>query len=226
MELMQPTPTQPSSRTSRSKHTESAENVRSLSPTKSMESPFPRPESRQSGQSVERRPRGPRCPSPLPSQLPRMLGQAATLPSMADELAAEMKVVITPLNRAATEPTVINNINPIPRGTPRTVLGSSNTNVPPGSVEPLSIKKKISTRSSPFATPTPQRRSIARSSPSGRTPKANSPRRVSPQVGRGRALAAADMPAGEVPTADRLLSLAKTTKEDVRKYCNNVMIQY
>lgn len=206
MELMQPTPTRPSSRASRSHRMEDSE--RSLSPTKSMESPFPRPHSRQSGDS---RPRGPRSPSPLPMSQPRMLGHAMTLPSMDDDLAAELQHT-TPLHRAATEPTVSDATPTIPRGIPRTVLGSSNTNVPSSGIEPLSIKKKTSTRSSNLTTPTSQRRSVTRQSPGGRTPKPISPRRGSPQV-VGRRETTAINPS--MPTSERLLTLAKTTKEDV-----------
>ncbi|KAJ7507977.1 hypothetical protein B0H11DRAFT_1969560 [Mycena galericulata] len=167
--------------------------------------------------SSERRPLGPRSPSPLPpTKSPRMEASTTDLPSMDDDLALE--------NAARLQRSVPIRATGIPRSkrqpffpggnidaTPKPVV----TNPPPPSgVEPLSIKKKTSVRASEVpATAETSRKPPSRNSPLSRARTVGSPRKVSPQVRSVRASSMRSPARNERP--ERLVQLSKMTKEDV-----------
>jgi hypothetical protein len=154
---------------------------------------------------------------------------APELPSMDDELALEARIALdahidsfqddssfiedddpSPLPRSRRQPFVVTgNMDSTPR------QPSSTT----GSVEPLSIKKKLSTRSSTY---TPSRKSYMRTSPlSKSTARIVSPRKVSPQIRITRVAHASHSP--QVDRADELLQISLSTKDDVcKQFCQLV----
>lgn len=180
---------------------------------------------------------GPRSISPLPPKSPT--STAPDLPSMDDELALEAHIALdahidsfqddssfteddapSPLPRSRRQPFVATGTLD---STPR--QSSSTT----GSVEPLSIKKKPSTRSSTY---TSSRKSYTRISPlSKSTARIVSPRKVSPQVRITRVAPA--FHSAQVDHADELLRISLTTKDDVREqlcqlvndFINNTQIE-
>ncbi|PFH51280.1 hypothetical protein AMATHDRAFT_75013 [Amanita thiersii Skay4041] len=140
--------------------------------------------------SAERRPVGPRCPSPLPTAgSPRKA--TVHLPSFDDEFAEDsdasqastssrMEVTRIPRSKRYPFPSSIDATpKPSAAGTPSVH----------STIEPLSIKKKTSIRSgnSVLGSPTPARRAYVRNSPLSRpSNRIISPRRVSPQIRRGK----------------------------------------
>ncbi|KAJ7638992.1 hypothetical protein FB45DRAFT_904439 [Roridomyces roridus] len=185
--------------------------------------------------SSERRPLGPRSPSPLPASKSPLMDTAPTtdLPSMDDDLALE-NANAARLQRAVPVRTGIPRSKRQPffpagntDATPKPSSAPTNTNVPAtggGGVEPLSIKKKASVRSTAEAsssatTTTTVRKPASRSSPLSRA-RANtldSPRIVSPQVRSTRTLAMRTLASksDEPQSPQRLVRLSKMTKEDV-----------
>lgn len=162
---------------------------------------------------------GPRSISPLPPKSPT--STAPDLPSMDDELALEARIALdahidsfqddssfteddapSPLPRSRRQPFVATGtLDTTPR------QSSSTT----GSVEPLSIKKKPSTRSSTY---TSSRKSYTRISPlSKSTARIVSPRRVSPQVRITRVAPASH--SAQFDHADELLRISLSTKDDI-----------
>lgn len=187
-----------------------------------MESP-PRHSRSMSQHSNERRPLGPRSPSPLPPpKSPQM--RTAVLPSMDDELALE-----TPLRQPRAPATPSRRHDPhtgIPRSKRQPLFPTGNTEITPrpavnsisgatsNTVEPLSIKKKTSVRSSSTSgSPTSPRKPHTRNSPLIRARMA-SPRRVSPQVRNMKSAASIHAP-HKYEGIERLLQVSQTTKEDV-----------
>ncbi|KAJ7682631.1 hypothetical protein DFH06DRAFT_1161696 [Mycena polygramma] len=167
--------------------------------------------------SSERRPLGPRSPSPLPpmkSPLPE--ASTSELPSMDDDLALEnaAKVVrsapvrTTGIPRSKRQPFFpAGNID----ATPKAPVTTAPT---PSGVEPLSIKKKTSVRTNEVSSTTEvSRKPPSRSSPLSRARTVGSPRRVSPQVRSTRTSSMRSSSKNEPP--QRLLQLSKSTKEDV-----------
>ncbi|KIK67960.1 hypothetical protein GYMLUDRAFT_36761 [Collybiopsis luxurians FD-317 M1] len=169
----------------------------------------------------DRRPMGPRSPSPLPPpKSPRPVSPALPeLPSMDDDLVAEISSIVQPTPNRSGIPRSkrqifhpVDNIDstPKPNGVTR----------PSSSVEPLSIKKKTSVRSVPGSTDTPTRTSARKSGRNSLTrmpgkPAVSSPRRVSPQIRLGKVLGPSISSPHILSDLDKIVTLAQTTKEDL-----------
>ncbi|KAG7096774.1 hypothetical protein E1B28_004184 [Marasmius oreades] len=173
------------------------------------------------GSSADRRPLGPRSPSPLPpSRSPRPPSPLG-LPSMDDEVfrAIDGDLPQTPLASS--------RLTGIPRSKRQTFLPPEHSETPrgnthgiapapPTSVEPLSIKKKTSVRSGAWAGESPVPRRSGRTSLSRMPTKRNSPRRVSPQIKLAKIASMSSVPTTQVlGEVENILHLAQTTKEDV-----------
>ncbi|KAJ7368468.1 hypothetical protein DFH08DRAFT_26721 [Mycena albidolilacea] len=200
-------------------------NSRSSQPDSNSDAPIaspPRQIRSLSRNSSERRPLGPRSPSPLPPTplLPQKSGSqhldASTteLPSMDDDLALENAAKLqrsgpvrpTGIPRSKRQPFFpAGNID----ATPKAPITTAPT---PTGVEPLSIKKKTSVRAEASTTES-SRKPPSRSSPLSRARTVGSPRRVSPQVRSTRTSSMRSPSKNEPP--QRLVQLSKITKEDV-----------
>lgn len=163
---------------------------------------------------------GPRSISPLPPKSPT--STPPDLPSMDDELALEAHIALEDhIDSFQDDSSSIEDDapSPLPRSRRQPFITSGNMDSTPrqsssttGSVEPLSIKKKPSTRSSTY---TPSRKSYTRISPlSKSTARIVSPRKVSPQI---RIARVAHVHSPQVDHADELLRISLSTKDDVRK---------
>ncbi|KAG2156207.1 hypothetical protein DEU56DRAFT_766033 [Suillus clintonianus] len=156
---------------------------------------------------------GPRSISPLPPRSPT--STAPRLPSMDDELALEAHIDAFQDDSSAVEDDVT---SPLPRSRRQPFVATGNmdstprpASSTPSSVEPLSIKKKTSTRSSTY---TPSRKSYTRNSPlSKTTARIVSPRKVSPQIRTTRV--AHTSHSTQVDHADDLLRISLSTKDDI-----------
>ncbi|KAG1752636.1 uncharacterized protein EDB91DRAFT_1103601 [Suillus paluster] len=206
-------PPQPLRPTSRASTVRDAASQRSTTPRPTSTSPDRRSGRSNSPHSGDGRRFGPRSISPLPPK--SLTSTAPGLPSMDDELALEAHLHIFHNDSSLVEDDVP---SPLPRSRrqPFVVTGNmDSTPRPPnsttGSVEPLSIKKKPSTRSSAY---TPSRKSYTRNSPlSKTTARIVSPRKVSPQI---RTTRIAHSPhSAQVDHADELLRISQSTKDDV-----------
>jgi len=209
-------PVRPASRASRS--TQRSTTPRPDSPSKLTRSP-PRSSRSLSVQSAERRPLGPRSPSPLPPASPINRRSQVELPSMDDNLTMET----APSASSSHAPPV----SGIPRSKRQSFYPNGNTESTPKAInlsssvvatpiEPLSIKKKTSLRSSTIATgsPTPSRKNHVRSSPLSRNlNRVVSPRRVSPSVRKIKSTIATSTLNSE--GFERIRHLSVSTKEDV-----------
>lgn len=178
------------------------------SPTKHTRSP--------SHTSSERRLMGPRNPSPLPPKSP--IPQQVELPSMDDDLARET------INRVFDPSPHTPTPSAIPRSKRQPFYSTSNTEATPKAanafssvlaatpIEPLSIKKKTSLRTSAvLASPTP-RKNYVRNSPLSRSlNRVVSPRRVSPGFKKTKANGSAFLS----EDLEHLKHLSVSTKEDV-----------
>ncbi|KAF8622083.1 hypothetical protein AX15_007227 [Amanita polypyramis BW_CC] len=173
--------------------------------------------------SSDRRPLGPRSPSPLP-RIRSPTKSARDLPHFDDEVARD-----SVSDQPSSLPSRFDNLpTGIPRSkrqpffpsnnadaTPKSYAASSST--VPSTIEPLSIKKKSSTRSttSALGSPTPARRTYVRNSPLSRPiGRIISPRRVPSQVRRGK-------PAGSLPlidneTSERLVQYSQSIQNDIQ----------
>ncbi|KAJ7180267.1 hypothetical protein C8R43DRAFT_972440 [Mycena crocata] len=176
----------------------------------------PRQSRSQSQHSSERRPLGPRSPSPLPPTKTPVTEASKSLPSMDDELALENAATLqrsapiraTGIPRSKRQPFFpAGNID----ATPKPAVSSTST---PSGVEPLSIKKKTSVRAEVSTATEATRKPQSRSSPLSRARTVGSPRRVSPQVRSNRA-SSMRSPARSEPPQLRLAQLSRMTKEDV-----------
>ncbi|KAK2466062.1 hypothetical protein APHAL10511_001704 [Amanita phalloides] len=215
-----PASLKPGSRSPRRSHTS-----RSCTPQSELETPDISPRaspyrSRSISQSsCDRRPLGPRGPSPLPGiRSPNK--STKDLPSFDDEL-AQTSTSNQPSSIPSNLPTGIprskrqpffhsNNKDTTPKPS---AAGSSTT---PSAIEPLSIKKKSSGRSGGHAlgSPTPIRRTFVRNSPLNRpASRIVSPRRVPSQTRRGKPTAS--LPLIDNETTERLAQYSQSTKEDI-----------
>ncbi|OSD04519.1 hypothetical protein PYCCODRAFT_1433391 [Trametes coccinea BRFM310] len=218
--------------------------LRSGTPTLRAPSPLPsRPSSpdgrneqslsRNSSDRSDRRPLGPRSPSPLPRS-PTLL--PTSLSSVGANLETTLVDVLpTTPSRPLPPPTT-----PIPRSkrqpfeplrsanrevTPRASEPAEEPKKPQGVVQPLSVKKKTSVRSNastvPASSPGAARRNSGtrRVSPMGKSAFANgSPRRVSGQRATKLPSLLETLDASEnmdVTEVDRLIRVAETTKTDI-----------
>ncbi|KAF5388006.1 hypothetical protein D9615_000543 [Tricholomella constricta] len=223
-----PPPVRPLSRASRDSNSLRSTTPRpeSTTPTKGLE--FPTQPSRSPSQhSQERRPLGPRSPSPLPPAKTPPAQPFISLPSMDDDT-VENTTFVTP-----SPSTTLSRHHRIPTSIPRSkrqpFFPTGNTDatpkaaqVPPSpaptTIEPLSIKKKTSVRSNAtvMASPTPIRKTYTRNSPLARnSPRVVSPRRVSPQVGKRKLNAISNSSQSSTEITDRVLQLSRTTLEDI-----------
>ncbi|KAG0709787.1 hypothetical protein DFH29DRAFT_885797 [Suillus ampliporus] len=205
-------PPQPLRPTSRASTVMDAASQRSTTPRPTSTSPGRGMGRSNSLNSGDGRRFGPRSISPLP---PNPTSTAPVLPSMDDELALEAHIHAFQDDSSLVEDDIP---SPLPRSRrqPFVVTGNmDSTPKPPnsttGSVEPLSIKKKPSTRSSTY---TPSRKSYTRNSPlSKTTARIVSPRKVSPQIRTTRITHA--FHSAQVDHADELLRISLSTKDDV-----------
>lgn len=216
----------PASRASRS--TQRSTTPRPDSPTKLTHLP-PRASRSLSVHSAERRPLGPRSPSPLPFSGPINRQSQVELPFMDDNLAMET----APSASSHTPP-----VSGIPRSNRQPFYSNGNTESTPKAInlsssvvatpiEPLSIKKKTSLRSSMVATgsPTPSRKSHVRSSPLSRNlNRVVSPRRVSPGVRKIKSTIVTSTFSSE--DFERIWYLSVSTKEDVSRDRSNHIFRF
>lgn len=213
-----------------------ANNQRSTTPRpESLQSPdhLSRPVSRQS----DRRPIGPRSISPLP--IPRSPESASELPYLSDDPVSESSPRASPEPQSTSTPSPVPTRHggiptPMPRSkrqpfqptgnteaTPKasTSAAATSTSLPPGSsgVEPLSIKKKNSGRSSTVNNSPLARKINARNSPLSRpgNNRVVSPRRVSPQIKKTKHVSQSSASSVKTETLEHISQLALSTKEDV-----------
>ncbi|KAJ6539507.1 hypothetical protein B0H19DRAFT_1179379 [Mycena capillaripes] len=205
----------PLSRASRDTNSRSSATPRPDSNSDAPIGPPPQQSRSMSQHSSERRPLGPRSPSPLPPvKTPYVEASTAKLPSMDDDLALE--------NVARVQRSAPVRSTGIPRSKRQPFFPAGNidatpkapvTSAPTPGVEPLSIRKKTSVRTEAGSTTEASRKPPSRSSPLSRPRTAGSPRRVSPQVRSTRATSMRSPSKNEPP--QRLVQLSKITKEDV-----------
>lgn len=157
----------------------------------------------------ERRPMGPRAPSPLPSQNSGLLGQELeiTLSQLTQE---NLSTPTRKTSKTSSMSTVQQSRRPlearINEATPRGAV--ENAYPIPNSVEPLAIKKKSSLRSNKDSPPR------QRQSQSQIPTRSVSTRKASPQArGVKRTLSLQDPDGSNI--SDQLLITARTTQEDV-----------
>ncbi|KAJ7228502.1 RhoGEF domain-containing protein [Mycena pura] len=211
-------PRRPLSRASRHANSQSSEPPQSSSEPPQSRSPSRQSRS-QSQHSSERRPLGPRSPSPLPPpKTPLMEASTTGFPSMDDDFALEnatrqqqhsVPARATAIPRSKRQPFFpAGNIDATPK--------SAVSNIPTSSgVEPLAIKKKTSVHATEVASTTTEvlRKPPARISPLSRAKTVDSPRRVSPKVRSATRASTMRSPPKNEP--HRLLQLSQTTKENV-----------
>ncbi|KAF8639693.1 hypothetical protein AX17_000955 [Amanita inopinata Kibby_2008] len=212
----------PSSRASRQ-----SQPSRSLTPQTELSHPGSSPDTSPrrcrslSRQSSDRRPLGPRSPSPLP--IPRSPRKSTTdLPSFDDEFTQDSGV--------AQPSSLPSRFEGLPTGIPRskrqpffppnsidaTPKSSATINSTiPSTIEPLSIKKKASVRSANvLGSPTPARRTYVRNSPLSRASnRITSPRRVSPHIRRTKPVVLLPMIDNE--STEKLVQYSESAKEDI-----------
>ena len=176
--------------------------------------------------SSERRPLGPRSPSPLPPK-------TQTMPDLGTDLEFALDSAITDMTNIPVTPTRKNSASSIPRSKRQPFEPTGNTDATPKAVplpsaiprpvEPLAIKKKNSIRSSPGQGRKPSVRNSPLSKPAG---KGMSPKRMSPRVNKIVQPARTNpAPATPLPAVveqawknddlDKLIKLAESTKIDV-----------
>lgn len=173
--------------------------------------------------SSDRRPLGPRSPSPLPP-LGSSRKSTRDLPSFDDELAqntisdqpsslpGHLDSSSMGIPRSRRQPFFHSNTDATPKSSAAT------SSAAPSAIEPLSIKKKSSTRSATNTpvSPTPARRSYVRNSPLNRpsgTSRIVSPRRIPSQIRRGKAVTSS--PSLDNEAMERLVQYSQSTKDDV-----------
>jgi hypothetical protein len=194
---------------------------RPSTPTRSMDST--RHVRSTSQHSSERRPMGPRAPSPLPPKSPLLL------PSELPDADLPLEQTLVNVTQPSTPTRTDSVTSPYRRGNRQPLVPTGNTDptpkhsangAVPSSIEPLSIKKKTSLRTNASAgSPTQGRKVYTRNSPLNRaSSRIASPRRVSPQVRSARTVATARH-SSKSADAERIKHLAQTTKEDVRILC-------
>ena len=220
-----PNPVRPVSRTSGEISVRST-TPRPTSPAALEDSP-PRQSTALLPNPFERRPTGPRSPSPLPPpESSESHPPHRVLPSTDDDFELESNRHPPPLSSSDHHSKPVSNI---PRSKRQPFFPTGNTDTPkpstsngltpaPTLIEPLSIKKKGSIRPSAISTgsPTPARRPHARNSPLNRNfQRLVSPRRVSPQIRKSKPVPSSY----KTEDFERMQHLAVSTKQDVRKLC-------
>jgi hypothetical protein len=174
------------------------------------------PESTSRKVSGSSRPRGPRSPSPLP---PSPRASPGPDPDF-ETLDSALETTLHNLNHPPVTPP--KSVSPLPRSRRQPFEPTGNTEaaariIPhgvqktPGTIEPLSIKKKFSLRNS-TAESSPSRKAQLRTPPNIRG-RIVSPRRVSPVVRQKKTAASS----GSQEDADipKLLRLAESVKDEV-----------
>ncbi|KAF8663361.1 hypothetical protein AX16_000937 [Volvariella volvacea WC 439] len=179
--------------------------------------------------SMDRRPLGPRSPSPLPPlRSPFSSTSSLNLLSMDDDPARE--ATPPPITPPPSAPSILETPTPtrdrfahsgIPRSKRQSFFPTAadmtprayTNNTIPGSIEPLSIKKKTSLRSSAGGSPT-SRKTYVRNSPLSRNSvRITSPQRFGSQSRKHK------FPSSVVThvsdTAEEVIRLSESTKEDV-----------
>lgn len=197
---------------------------RPTSPVSRVTSPVPVGRSN-SQQSAERRPMGPRAPSPLP--LGGRSHPTRAITPQVSPLDDEMLVKDPPLHRISYMPNRTGIPTAIPRSRRQPLFPVNMADATPkpqpqplavqdtgSSVEPLSIKKKTPSHTSVAGTPSPTRK--PHMAPSSSPFKRASPRRVSPQVRSMKLASGAHHLHFNHESLEQTIQLAKTTKEDVR----------
>ena len=173
----------------------------------------------------DRLPIGPRSPSPLPPKNHEPQHSHFELPSMDEDLALETSNNHHQHTRASSLPQV-DYLSEVKRSNRQPLFPAGNMESTPKAnnnasisvatpIEPLSIKKKTSLRTSaiPVSSPTPVKKIHARNSPLNRTlQRVISPRRVSPQVRKAKASASGSIRSEDL---EHMQHLAVSTKEDV-----------
>ncbi|KAI0082531.1 hypothetical protein K474DRAFT_1655326 [Panus rudis PR-1116 ss-1] len=184
--------------------------------------------------SPERRPHGPRTPSPLPPLTPTHSGRPEQQTAMDVDLALEetlVNVADTPVTprRSARE-----GVSPIPRSKRQPFVPMINTDTTPkvsimtptevtrplSTVEPLSIQKKTSVRTmdgSPARRERPSHGAMARSSPIKRPESRSTPvaREGSLSQSKNVHIPISSKYAVRIEQGEQLVRLAETTKEDL-----------
>ena len=168
--------------------------------------------------SSERRPMGPRAPSPLPPKSPLLLPSEMPDIDMAlDKTLVNVTQPSTPFKSESVPPHQRSNRLPLlPTGNTDNTPKHAANGAMPSNIEPLSIKKKTSIRSTATTgSPTPARKTFTRNSPLSRaSSRIVSPRRVSPQV-RSVRTGGSTCRSGMSAEVERIVQVAQATKEDV-----------
>ena len=178
--------------------------------------------------SHERRPLGPRTPSPLPPskspiQLPVELPvdhspvdddpphEAVPSPSRPSTIPPRHQGAPSAIPRSKRQPFFPpSNSEPTPKTTGVLPPTASNT------IEPLSIKKKSSVRVANGGSPTPVRKTYARNSPLARhSARVMTSRKVSPQLGKRKLGAISLNSAHQNEIAEKMLEICRATADDV-----------
>ncbi|GLB33962.1 putative guanine nucleotide exchange factor for Rho/Rac/Cdc42-like GTPases [Lyophyllum shimeji] len=223
-----PQPVRPLSRASRDSNSTTTPRPESNTPTKALVPPT-KPSRSPSPHTDERRPQGPRSPSPLPPTKTPPARPFANLPPADDEDVLEENSFSGP-----QVSTAVSRQREIPTGIPRSKrqpffpAGNAETtpkaaavapSPAPSVIEPLSIKKKTSVRSNGtvVASPTPVRRPYNRNSPLARnSSRVVSPRRVSPQVGKRKLNGISkDNAQSSTASVEKMVQLSHSTVEDI-----------
>ncbi|KAF8076555.1 hypothetical protein FPV67DRAFT_1618362 [Lyophyllum atratum] len=226
-----PQPVRPLSRASRDSNSQRSTTPRpeSNTPTKALDSPT-KPSRSPSQHSQERRPVGPRSPSPLPPATTPLARPFPHLPTM--DVDDDDDIAVNTTFNAPQPSTTYLRHHDIPSSIPRSkrqpffptgnMDATPKAAVPPSPaptvIEPLSIKKKTSVRSNAtiVASPTPVRKTYTRNSPLARnSSRVVSPRRVSPQVGKRKLHAMSSSSQSDAEITNKMLQLSQTTLEDI-----------
>jgi hypothetical protein len=216
-----PQPVRPLSRASRHSHRSTTPRPEDTIVTPAIDSP-PR---HSRSNSHERRPLGPRTPSPLPPSKSPVLFPI--------QLSVENSPVDDSPPDATPSPSRPSTVPSRHQGTPSAIPRSKRQPFfPPGNsestpknagglppapntIEPLSIKKKSSVRVSNGGSPMPTRKTYARNSPLSRPSARIASRRVSPQLGKRKLLTTSHNSAQQNETNDRMLEACRATADNV-----------
>lgn len=219
-----PSPVHPASRVPGEASTYRSTSARPESPMKHVES-LPSTSRPLSLHVSDRVPIGPRSHSPLSSKNLELQHSRFELPSMDEDLASETSHNHHRHTRASSLPHA-DHPSGIKRSTRQPLFPTGNMESTPKAnnnasisvatpIEPLSIKKKTSLRTSaiPVTSPTPVKKIHTRNSPLNRTlQRVVSPRRVSPQVRKAKASSSGTIRSEDFEHMQRL---AVSTKEDI-----------
>ncbi|KAF9464393.1 hypothetical protein BDZ94DRAFT_1161981 [Collybia nuda] len=217
----------PLSRISHTSNDSTIQRPESSTPTKATDSPT-RASRSISLHSQERRPLGPRSPSPLPPPKSPSINPPTDLPTL------DVGTIREPLPGPPRPSSVPSRYQGLPTAIPRSkrqpFYPTGNTEITPkalattvtttpNTIEPLSIKKKASVRSSNITysgSPTPARKTYARNSPLTRsTARVISPKRLSPQIGKRKYSTSSHAPFQNNELTDNILQLSQRTVEDI-----------